>query len=251
MKKSILACVAIGLVLTFGSIAMAGINPGTGISQTSHDLSSGGVGAAYVGAGTADNLDRICIYCHAPHHTIDAATAAANSVTYFPLWNHAITTVATYQTYTDGSDTPNGIQHQLNASLSPTLGSVSKLCLSCHDGSLAISAYGYAPSSTLGNTAGTKIAGRFKLGGGTQDLRNHHPIGFNYDAVAAIDDEINPSTSGLLGANTYGLTIGDLLWNGKMECSTCHDVHNTKNEGSKFTWVQDTRSNLCLTCHNK
>lgn len=251
MKKSILAGVAIGLVLTFAAIAMAGVNPGTGIKQTSHDLSSGGVGAGYVSAGTADSLDRVCIYCHAPHHALDATTAASNNISYFPLWNHAITTVATYQTYTNGADTPTGISHQLNATLSPTLGSVSKLCLSCHDGSVAISAYGYAPSSTLGSAAGTKISGSFRIGGGTQDLRNHHPIGFDYDAVASIDDEINPSSSSLLGANSYGLTISDLLWNGKMECSSCHDVHNTKNEGSKFTWVQDTRSNLCLTCHNK
>jgi predicted CXXCH cytochrome family protein len=253
MKKYILVCVAIGLVLSFGAIAMAGTNPGTGIRGTSHDLSTGGVGAAYVGAGAADNLDRVCIYCHAPHHAIDGATAAANNVTYFPLWNHAITTVATYQTYTNGTDTPTGISHQLNATLATSLGSVSKLCLSCHDGSLAISAYGYAPSSTLGSTTGTKFTAgsRFLIGGGTQDLRNHHPIGFDYDAVAAIDDEINPSDSSLLGANSYGLVISDLLWNGKVECSSCHDVHNTKNEGSKFTWVQDTSSNLCLTCHNK
>ena len=58
-------------------------------------------------------------------------------------------------------------------------------------------------------------------------------------------------TNDLLGANINGLTIGDLLWNGRMECSTCHDVHNTKNEGIKFTLVKDTQSNFCFTCHMK
>jgi predicted CXXCH cytochrome family protein len=36
-----------------------------------------------------------------------------------------------------------------------------------------------------------------------------------------------------------------------MECASCHDVHNTKNTGDTFTWVQDTNSNLCLSCHKK
>jgi predicted CXXCH cytochrome family protein len=254
MKKSILACVAAGLLLICGSVAMAGVNPGTGIKQTSHDLSSGGVGAAYVGAGTADNLDRICIYCHAPHHAIPAADATTLGLTYYPLWNHKVTT-ETYDMYSNGTDVPNDIASQLNADVSGQPGGVSRLCLSCHDGSLAISEYGYDPSSTKGMTkaaGGDAVSGRFLIGSASMSsLKNHHPIGFDYEAVAAVDDEINPTDSSLLGANVYGLTINDLLWGGKMECSSCHDVHNTKNEGSKFTWVQDTRSNLCLTCHNK
>jgi predicted CXXCH cytochrome family protein len=46
-------------------------------------------------------------------------------------------------------------------------------------------------------------------------------------------------------------TIGDLLWAGQMECTTCHDVHNTKNEGEKFLWASDENSDLCMTCHLK
>jgi predicted CXXCH cytochrome family protein len=230
---------------------MAGTSPGTGIKQTSHDLSSGGVGASYVGAGTADSLDRVCIYCHAPHHST-LTGSANNAISYFPLWNHAVTNTASWQTYTNGSDAPNSLQQQANSLDSITNpGSVSILCLSCHDGSVAVSAYGFAPSQTIGNAGGTTVAGtKYQIGAGG-DLKNHHPIGFDYADVAAKDDEINPVDSDLLGANTYGLTISDLLWNNRMECSSCHDVHNTKNEGNKFTWVMDTQSNLCLTCHAK
>lgn len=251
MKKSILVCLAIGLVLSFGTIAMAGVNPGTGITQTSHDLSSATGRGSFWNAGTAADptLDRICIYCHAPHFSITPAAAAAAGLTYYPLWNHAVSTITTYQTYTNGPDSPTGLQHQLNATLGQPAG-VSKLCLSCHDGSAAISSYGYSPSSST-HVGSIAASGRILIGNGTGDLRNHHPIGFDYDSVALVDDEINPSSSSLLGANLYGLTIADLLWNGKVECSTCHDVHNTKNEGIKFTWVQDTGSRFCLTCHNK
>jgi predicted CXXCH cytochrome family protein len=228
---------------------MAGVNPGTGIKQTSHDLSSGGVGAAYDAGTAADpTLDRVCIYCHAPHHS--KKFTDTDAVSYMPLWNHAVSTISSFETYTNGTDTPNGLQHSLNAADTMTQpGSVSKLCLSCHDGSVAISTYGFSPSGTT-YTGNVMASGRIGIGL-NGDLKNHHPIGFVYDDVAAKDDEIAPSDSSLLGANVWGLTIGDLMWGGKMECSSCHDVHNTKNEGSKFTWVQDTRSNLCLTCHLK
>ncbi|NTW67758.1 MAG: hypothetical protein HGB21_15855 [Nitrospirae bacterium] len=103
---------------------------------------------------------------------------------------------------------------------------------------------GYTKPAYIGKV----VSNRYLIG---TNLSNHHPIGFDYNAVAAVDDEIYDSSSALGGSNPYGLVINDLLWNGKMECSTCHDVHNTKNEGQKFTWVEDYQSALCLTCHRK
>ncbi|MDA8099376.1 MAG: cytochrome c3 family protein [Nitrospiraceae bacterium] len=244
MKKSILACCTIGLILAFGAFAFAGSAPGTGIKQTSHDLSSGGKGMLWDGGTLADpTLDRICIYCHTPHFAIKVPAGNPNG-DYLPLWNHEVT-VATFQTYTNGIS-PDDPSHMLNATLGQP-GSVSKLCLSCHDGTVAVNSYGYA-GFTKPAVAGKSVSGRFLI---STDLSNHHPIGFDYNAVAAADDEINPADTPLNGANVYGLTIGDLLWKGNMECSTCHDVHNTKNEGVKFTWVEDTQSALCLTCHKK
>ncbi len=98
--------------------------------------------------------------------------------------------------------------------------------------------------------ANATLNGRFGIGVGG-NLQNHHPIGFNYDDVAAVDDEIRDSTSTLLGNNPYGLTIDSLLYGRSIECSSCHDVHNTKNTGLKFLWVEDTNSNLCFSCHAK
>jgi predicted CXXCH cytochrome family protein len=244
------------------SLAFAGSAPGTGIKSTAHDLSS----TIYTTAAELAAGDRICIYCHAPHNVVKAADAAAltPSVTYVPLWNHKFSTVTAYTMYTNTStgDIPNLTSHQLNATLGQP-GGVSLLCLSCHDGSVGVNEYGnfYTTNSTgsnpnmslKGNGTGTRIANSAKIiggaaaGGTTADLSNHHPIGFNYAAVAAIDDEIaDPSTM----MNTY-YTIDQLLWNGKMECTTCHDVHNTKNEGLKFVWKSDNKSAFCLTCHLK
>lgn len=245
MKKSIMICLAIGLILSFAVIAMAGSAPGTGIKQTSHDLSSGGKGMLWDGGTLADpSLDRVCIYCHTPHFAENPAGALATG-NYLPLWNHTLSAVATYGLYTNGA-APSDIAHQLNATLGQP-GSVSKLCLSCHDGTVAVNSYGVNGFSKPA-VAGKMVSGRFLIG---TNLSNHHPIGFDYNAVAAVDDEIYDSSAALGGSNPYGLVINDLLWNGKMECSSCHDVHNTKNEGQKFTWVEDYQSALCLTCHKK
>ena len=250
MKKSLVICLAVSIVLAFGSIAMAGSAPGTGIKDSAHDLSSAGRGGSWDAGTAADpTLDRVCIYCHAPHHSIKEGDAGFSKLTYYPLWNHAVSTIATYDTYTNGPDLPTSIAHQLNAAPLGQPGGVSILCLSCHDGSVAISTYGFAPASST-HVGSINASGRIQIGGGG-NLKNHHPIGFDYNAVQAVDDEIADSGSALLGSNPYGLQISDLLWNGKMECSSCHDVHNTKNEGVRFTWVQDTRSNLCFTCHLK
>jgi len=255
MKKHIsLLLLIVGILVVSATMVMAGANPGTGIKSTSHDLSSAtGRGNAWDAGVAADpTLDRICIYCHAPHHTIKSADAATAGLTYYPLWNHDLTGL-TYSLYEDNNnDVPNNISHQLQAQLTQP-GSISKLCLSCHDGSVAVSSYG----NFNGGIAGSKHTGsvtttgtRFAIGEGG-DLSNHHPIGFDYGYVEAIDDEIRDASSDLLGNNPYSLTINDLLYGGKMECASCHDVHNTKNTGTKFVWVADDQSNLCLSCHAK
>jgi predicted CXXCH cytochrome family protein len=247
MKKLVIASLCAAVVIGMSAVAMAGPNPGTGIKSTSHDLStSSGKGATWA-PNSDPTLDRICIYCHAPHNSLKPGES---SLTYYPLWNHALSTIPSYQTYDNGTDDPNSISHQLNATLNQP-SSVSKLCLSCHDGDVAIGAYGYSPQSSIGTTnVKATSADRILIGGGG-DLRNHHPISFDYEAVAAIDDEIKTSDSVLLGNNPNNLAISDLLWNSKMECSSCHDVHNTKNMGMKFLWVEDINSNLCLSCHKK
>ncbi len=82
-------------------------------------------------------------------------------------------------------------------------------------------------------------------------LGNHHPIGFDYEAASALDREIrSPDAATLGGAGV----VRDHLYgpgNLRVECGTCHSVHNEGNTGGSLLWRSDTRSQLCLTCHDK
>ncbi len=267
MKKYISVCLAISLALVFASIAMAGTNPGTGIQGSKHDLSF--VDASLMQAGDT----RICIFCHTPHFAAKPAnlnTTVGQPINYYPLWNHNTSVVTSYLTYTNGLvvDPTNPTNPMnLNATLDPNFalgpGGVSKLCLSCHDGSVAMNAYGNFngnPDPGLNNAAKT-MAGMpggagFIIGDnvttpGTSDLSNHHPIGFSYMTAYNNDTGLNdPSTP--INGNSAGLSIGDVLWGGNVECVSCHSVHNRDNDGSPFLWADDkTGSQLCLSCHYK
>ena len=277
MKKYIVLAVCLGILLV-SSMAMATdysgtVTPGAGIKGTAHDLSLTGAGTAsrtdlYGSADTNNaygggDLDRICIWCHTPHFSITTAVGKGLGYNYVPLWNHGVTSLE-YVMYSNGTDEPNDLkghaskaEELLNGVKIP--GGVSRLCLSCHDGSVAVNAYGRMTDGTGpgdDKSTGTGwitdpqyIKPDYMIGGDglTGDLSNHHPIGFDYDTVEVSDNEIQKKSANYFG--TY--TIGDLLWSGKMECTTCHDVHNTKNTGEKFLWKSDAQSALCLTCHLK
>lgn len=167
----------------------------------------------------------ICIVCHTPHN-------ASNTIA--PLWNHVLTT-QTFTAYSSAS---------LNASVGQPNAS-SKACLSCHDGTVGLDAFGGRPGTTT-------IGGGENLG---TDLSNDHPISFSFDATLATTDGglFNPTvrTVASLGGKTVdeGMLIGH-----KLECGSCHDVHNNKGDApttAKLLIVNNANSALCLTCHNK
>jgi len=194
-------------------VLIASASSYAGISGSAHDMS----GVSWNTTG------EICIVCHTPHN---ANTTVADA----PLWNHAVTS-ATYTLYTGTA---------MKATVGQPAG-VSKLCLSCHDGTVA--------EDSFGSTTGTHtISGTSKLG---TDLSNDHPISFTFDgALATADAGLNSPTTTSVGS--LGGTIDSkLLVNHKVECSSCHDVHNTNASLPHLLKVDNSGSALCLTCHNK
>jgi hypothetical protein len=233
MRKILVVGLTVLLGILFVSSAMAGLAPGTGITDSYHDL--GTAAATYGDSAEQGGQNRICVYCHAPHNTIkigDAVRAVdgmGNPVQYLPLWNHTITTMPGFDMYNNGPLEPNDPQHQSTAKAIATQPQgVSILCLSCHDGSVATNAYGVGTGAV--GLADKFMSGRALIGGlnpltGLGDLTNHHPVSFSYTQVEAVDNEIRPAATTPMGA---GKMIIDHLYgaDNMMECSTCHEVHN-------------------------
>jgi predicted CXXCH cytochrome family protein len=259
MRKFFYLALSLLLGMMLVSTAIAGTEPNTGIVGSAHDLTliGGGTSSLFGDATEQAAQDRLCIYCHAPHHTMKPGTVSASGavINYVPLWNHAISTIPVFTMYDNGPDEPLDAQHISTAkALAGSPGSLSMLCLSCHDGSVATNQYGFAPAGASEIGAGDQYITAVSRGyiGGAGDLSNHHPIGFDYTQVAYDDGGADYEIAGTATMMTANRTIGDLLSAGtQMECGTCHDVHNTGNLGLKLVWVDDQGSAFCLTCHLK
>lgn len=202
------------LVAALVSIAIVGFATlsQAGITGSEHDFS-----------GDSWSNGQICLPCHTPHNA-DTTVAEA------PLWNHEVTT-ATYTLYS--SPTFDATPGQP--------GGNSKLCLSCHDGTVAIDSFGGA-----GGTPGDFISGGELVG---TDLSDDHPISITYDAaLVTLDGGLADPTTASSGLG--GTIDADLLFNAQMECASCHDVHDDAGN-SNLLVVSNASSALCLTCHNK
>jgi len=235
MKK--LNLLVLGLALAVPSLARAGI------VGSAHDFSTNSWNTT--SSGSNPGRRGVCSVCHTAHGN------DANRLV--PLWHHG-TTAASFTPYSSPT---------MNAAVGVPSG-VSKACLSCHDGVTALNQTfdgGYIGGSSVGALTNGVI--------GT-DLTTTHPISFDYDESANNDAFIYPKTTPLpaWATGTWPVaspTINTLLVGGRMECSSCHDVHKqvgasttsgimAKISGSSTVNSPDGAlrgSTLCRTCHNK
>lgn len=205
----------LGGVALLVALGFLGVTPSeAGILGSAHDFS------------LLTPQQEICLFCHTPH-------GADISVTDAPLWNHQVSSKV-FQVYNSPS---------LDAVTAQPSGA-SRLCLSCHDGTVAVDSYG-------GESGNIFLTGDVAVG--ADDLANDHPISFTFDDALAAQDGGLHSPSG--SASGLGGTIAeDLLLGSQMECSSCHDVHNGfEAEAVNDSLLRITRaqSQLCLTCHDK
>jgi predicted CXXCH cytochrome family protein len=199
-------------ILLFVILMFSGSVIAQSIVGSAHDFSS----------ASWNTTGQICIVCHAPHN-------ADVSVSDAPLWNHQ-STVATFVPYSSAS---------LNATVGQPDAS-SKLCLSCHDGTVAVDNFGGITSGTFFITGSSLI--------GT-NLNDDHPVSFIYDPALAVADgglEDPTTTNSGLG----GTIAEDMLIGSKVQCASCHDVHNASGLDNLLI-KSNAQSDLCLTCHIK
>lgn len=236
MKKLVLLT---ALVVLFAAPAMAGIY------DSKHNLGDN----AGSGKSTTANIGmtEVCIFCHAPH----------NPKQNQPLWNRNDGT-ATVTFYTSAVSGRTIVQAESGSAFSSK--SVSKFCLSCHDGSLGMWAGVYNKFSKTdgGNAGGYGGAGNMitalAIGGDSDGLANDHPVNISYtDSLADTVNHTELNATGTAEAAGIRFFIDDSATSGGtdklVECASCHDPHKTVN--TKFLRTTNAGSALCLACHNK
>jgi len=201
----------LGLALSLGT-AMAQI-PGDQLGV--HDLTPSGVSPVKGGVASS------CLYCHAPHSSLSGP----------PLWNQTLST-QTYNNYTSST------YHQTNAA--PIVGTSSKLCLSCHDGTVA-------PGQTVAfgkMLVGGVMASTARFG---SDLRGSHPTSMKTPLVESPELAAQLFSS---SPNTKDPNVK--LVKNTVECTTCHDPHSQGKDHTvpMFLVRDNTRGQLCLSCHD-
>jgi len=180
-----------------------------GLRDTVHNLTVSGPGTEKESAVT-----ELCIFCHTPH----------NAGPQRGLWNRNLPG-AVYTLYE--SSTLDSVLNQ------PT--GASRLCLSCHDGTVALGSLRVPPDSaptTLGALTGSAALGT--------DLSDDHPVSFVYGATPPPWQEqlVDP---GAVPFNT------PLDHTGQLQCTSCHEPHD--NPFRKFLRIDDWGGALCTSCH--
>jgi predicted CXXCH cytochrome family protein len=201
----------------FAALILIGVAATAGFAQVSPTRDV--LGAHDLSAGTSPLRGpnaNACIYCHVPHRSVSGT----------PLWNQTLSTQP-YTFYSSGTNQ--------NVSVQPTVGRASTLCLSCHDGTVAVgqtAAYG-----------SLKMSG--SLTGMGSRLEGSHPFSLQLPIVDAAN---------LIAPLTATHTTKDpavRLIENNVECSTCHDVHrqDTDPRSPNFLVRDSSSGQLCLACH--
>ena len=213
------------VLLAVGSLSLS-----AAITGTKHDLSTSGTGTA-----KTTNVSQTCVFCHTPHN------AASGAFQILPLWNKTTTSNLSYTMYS--SATIKGV-------VDATPAGPSMACLTCHDGTQALGnminmPYGVATVTYA--AAGATIDATGKMLGVSlmgKDLSNDHPIAITYPST-------NPGmvAKATVLALTNSVKLFGTTGTEKVQCASCHDVHNNTN--APFLRVSLTNSALCTTCHLK
>jgi predicted CXXCH cytochrome family protein len=139
---------------------------------------------------------------------------------------------AVYQPYTSST---------LKATVGQPTGA-SRLCLSCHDGTVALGSVssGAAQIQMQGGVTVMPVGDANNLG---TDLSSDHPISFVYDsALAARDLDVNDPAH--LSSRAVKMDSQN-----RLQCTACHDPHN--DQFGNFLVMDNSGSALCLVCHQQ
>lgn len=197
--------------LLLGLVAVAGFGVSTAsaqIASTAHNFSS------YAWSG-----GEICKPCHTPHFSNRSASKA--------LWNHELTNA----TYTMFNNVPGTAATDFD--------SKSRLCLSCHDGTVALDSFG-------GQTGVNFVPSHANVG---TDLQDDHPVGSNGIYPTMPSTRFRDPTTFPSSVRLRSWVDGSGVTQTVVSCGSCHTPHG--NGFPKLLVISNAGSALCLTCHIK
>ena len=189
-----------------------------------------------------------CVYCHIPPEKSGQNSQQIGGI---KDWNRYLPATSNYQIYDS---------HYLD-SKTRTPSPISLLCLSCHDGTMAVDMVVFKPDTfdstedaalhmringarsltTCGRCHNGYVAHDISVKHIGTDLRNDHPISMLYAGAGGIDPDFREPDS------PNGFNNGVKLYEGRVECTTCHNVHNPDN----VPFLRVRSDLLCQTCHLK
>ncbi len=176
------------------------------ITSTKHNLSISGTGDI-----KSTQEEEVCIFCHATH----------GGSTQAPLWNRSAS-ITTFTLYGSPSMETNTQQP----------GASSRVCLSCHDGTVALGLVMNRVDPIAFPVGMDKIPSSYRTNL-SDNLSDDHPL--NVDA--------HPT-----GYNCEGCHNVHTGWTSNVECSSCHDPHDNTN--GNFLVTNPVSGALCSRCHN-
>jgi hypothetical protein len=196
--------------------------------QTPPPVQADALGKHNMSVGSGSSLtvqgSLTCTFCHAPHSGIGGNT---------PLWNQTLSN----QTYVPYSSTT----YKQQGSSQPLLGKSSSLCLSCHDGTVAVgqsAVYGKIP--TIGAMKPENVLGT--------NLSGSHP----FSLILPIKDSPDLAASVAAQGITADPTGAVKLVAGNVECTSCHNPHVQAIDpiAQDFLVRDSSNGQMCLACHD-
>ena len=238
--------------------AVASAAPGA-LAGSHHDFSGG-----TATTGSEAFTTGLCTFCHTPHKAIST----------LPLWNHTLSANASFAW--DVTSTTAGTTYP---SFANTYNGPTARCLSCHDGSVAVGDIAWfgegKPTSILvgGEEMTTHKHGEtdpMNVGFGGH-MKGNHPVAMPYpfggvgntyngvatgSAIITAEFQSAPLSPIRLfnDRGTGDIVAGAVAGKTGIECSSCHDPHNTQAVGDLFlrgTLGGNDTNYICLKCHIK
>ncbi|RKX22609.1 MAG: hypothetical protein DRP35_01515 [Candidatus Zixiibacteriota bacterium] len=189
------------------------------VVNSKHNLSTSGKGTIKSSSET-----QVCIFCHSSHNTSNEG----------PLWNHETTKPGKFKTYDRAT---------MDSKAEQPSGST-KLCLSCHDGTIAVGAIkglsSSIPMRAVGSDGEIPSSKKSNLG---INLSGTHPVSIKFEqSMALADDHLRwPPYD---PENEVGLDA-----DGYVQCTACHDPHDDSKSHKYPFWKKASFDEVCNVCH--